>query len=50
MVRLSSSSAKLGKWCALAVALVTPGSFIVLPLLWLARNWRPVKHLEARLD
>ena len=44
------SPGRLGKWCAIAVILATPGSFIVLPALWLARNWRLLKELEARID
>lgn len=32
-------SAKLGKWCAYALLLVTPGSFIVLAALCLVRVW-----------
>ncbi len=39
-----------GKWCAIAVVLVTPGSFVVLPAIWLVRNWHLVKKLEDRLD
>ena len=27
----------LGKWCAYAVILLVPGSFIVLPVMWLVR-------------
>jgi hypothetical protein len=26
------------KWCAYAVLLLTPGSFVVLPVLWLVRR------------
>ena len=26
------------KWCAYALVLLAPGSFIVLPMLWLART------------
>ena len=26
---------ELGKWCVYALVLLTPGSFIALPLLWL---------------
>ncbi len=50
MPRLPVSPARLGKWCAIAVVLVTPGSFVVLPVIWLARNWHLVKKLEERLD
>ena len=50
MARLPASSPKLGMWCALAIALVTPGSFIVLPILWLARHRHLAKQLEARTD
>lgn len=27
------------KWCAYALVLLAPGSFVVLPLLWLSRQW-----------
>jgi hypothetical protein len=27
----------LPKWCAYALVLLAPGSFVVLPLLWLIR-------------
>jgi len=50
MPRLPVSPARLGKWCAIAVVLVTPGSFIVLPAIWLARNWHLVRKLEERLE
>ena len=33
---LPSSPRGLGAWLAYAVILLTPGSFIVIPLLWLA--------------
>ena len=29
----------IAKWCACALLLLAPGSFIVLPLLWVARQW-----------
>jgi hypothetical protein len=29
----------VAKWCACALLLLAPGSFVVLPLLWLARHW-----------
>jgi len=28
----------VGKWCACALALLVPGSFIFLPVLWLVRH------------
>jgi len=34
------SSAGAGKWCACVVLLLLPGSFIALPLIWIARRWR----------
>jgi hypothetical protein len=30
---------ELAKWCAGALVLVLPGSFVVLALLWLYRRW-----------
>jgi len=32
---IASSPRELGKWCAYALMLLAPGSFIVLPVLWL---------------
>jgi|SoiMethySBSTD1v2_1073268.scaffolds.fasta_scaffold21989_2 hypothetical protein len=29
---------EVARWCAYALVLLAPGSFIVLPLLWLARQ------------
>src|SRR5262245_43891923 len=29
----------IAKWCACALLLLAPGSFVVLPLLWVARQW-----------
>jgi hypothetical protein len=29
---------EVAKWCAFALILLAPGSFIVLPVLWLARR------------
>ena len=29
---------ELAKWCAYALLLLAPGSFFVLPLLWLVRR------------
>ncbi len=34
------SSAELGKWCACALLLLVPGSFIALPVIWIVRRWR----------
>ena len=39
-------ASQLSKWCAIAVALATPGSFIVLPAIWLVRNWRMMKRAQ----
>jgi hypothetical protein len=36
-----SSSVEPGKYCALALLLLLPGSFIALPVIWLVRRWRP---------
>jgi hypothetical protein len=35
------STARLGKWCACAVLLLLPGTFLALPLIWIVRRWRP---------
>ena len=37
---MTSSPRSLEAWLACALILVTPGSFIVLPLLWLASRLR----------
>jgi len=33
----AAPSREIGKWCVYALVLLAPGSFVVLPLLWLAR-------------
>lgn len=35
--RLTTSPPELWKWCAYALILLAPGSFIVLPAIWLVR-------------
>jgi hypothetical protein len=40
--RLTASPPELRKWCMYAVILLLPGSFVVLPALWL------VKFIGAR--
>jgi hypothetical protein len=30
---------ELLKWCGFVLALLAPGSFVVLPLVWLGRCW-----------
>jgi len=30
---------EMAKWYAYAIVLMAPGSFVVLPLVWLARHW-----------
>ena len=34
------STARLGKWCAGALLVLLPGSFLALPVVWLVRRWR----------
>ena len=29
----------IAKWGACALVLLAPGSFVILPLLWIARRW-----------
>ena len=29
----------IAKWCACALILLAPGSFVIVPLVWLARRW-----------
>ena len=31
---------QLGKWCVYGLLLLAPGSFLVLPVLWLVRQFR----------
>ena len=35
---LTATPRELAKWCAYTLVLLAPGSFIVLPLLWLYRQ------------
>ena len=35
---------ELTKWCAYAVALLLPGSLIVLPALWLVRRFSSARQ------
>ena len=35
----SAQASALAKWLACALILLAPGSFVVLPLMWLARQW-----------
>ena len=39
-VLTTSSPRELMKWCAYALVLLVPGSFVVLPVLWLVRGRR----------
>ena len=32
------ASHELGKWCAYILVLLAPGSFVVLPMLWIFRH------------
>jgi hypothetical protein len=34
------SPRELTKWCVYALVLLAPGSFVVLPVLWLVRRWQ----------
>ena len=40
-------ASELAKWCACAVVLLAPGSFVVLPLVWLSRRWLSRARLTA---
>jgi uncharacterized membrane protein len=42
----------LGKWCAYALVLLAPGSFIALPVLWLVRHFAfaPRHAVESQGD
>jgi len=39
------SSKELGKLCAGALILLVPGSFFVLPAVWLVHRWRKAGRL-----
>jgi hypothetical protein len=39
-IPVAPSTARLGKWCACVLLLLAPGSFVILPIVWLARRWR----------
>jgi hypothetical protein len=34
-----TSPPHLGKWLAYVLILLTPGSFVLVPVLWLLRHW-----------
>ena len=36
----SPSALELGKWCAYALVLLAPGSFVIVPVVLLVRQWR----------
>jgi hypothetical protein len=36
---IASLPRDLGKWCGCALVLLAPGSFVILPLLWLIRQF-----------
>jgi hypothetical protein len=38
----------LGKWCAYALILLVPGSFIALPVMWLVRFFVRKDYLHVR--
>lgn len=35
---IATSPRERAKWCAYALVLLAPGSFVVLPVLWLVRR------------
>jgi hypothetical protein len=37
----------LGKWCIYGLLLLTPGSFLVLPVLWLIQRIRTARPGDA---
>lgn len=42
---------ELAKWCMCALVLLAPGSFVVLPVLWLVRQFRYSRGMPAgKLD
>ncbi len=45
---IASSPHELGKWCAYAVILLVPGTFVVLPVMWLIRLVVRKDYLHAR--
>jgi len=38
--RTASRPREIAKWCVYALVLLAPGSFVVLPVLWLIRAFR----------
>ncbi len=42
---IAPSPRELTKWCAYALVLLTPGSFVILPVLWLVRRWQTSQTL-----
>ena len=43
-----SISMKHAKWCAYALLLLAPGSFLVLPVLWAVRTYRAGRRSNHR--
>jgi hypothetical protein len=42
---------EVARWCALALVLLAPGSFIVMPIWWLARQvrrWAAIRQPSER--
>jgi hypothetical protein len=35
----TATAREMAKWCACVLILLAPGSFVIVPLLWLARQW-----------
>ena len=35
----SAPAGEWAKWCGCILILLAPGSFVILPVLWLARQW-----------
>ena len=46
----SAPASEWAKWCACALILLAPGSFVIVPLAWLARQWAARGLARARIS
>jgi hypothetical protein len=46
----SAPAGEWAKWCAFALILLTPGSFVIVPVVWLARQWAARGMARARIS
>lgn len=44
-----SPQPRASAWCVFALLLLLPGSFVVLPLLWLVKRWAARQRPQAMI-